>query len=262
MFKQRLLTTLILVPLVFLAIYYGNTWTLSAVTLGLLVAIGWEWLSLIVIKNLTYKFIFMVGLLVTFFICIHFLNTFLKVNFIVWAMIIPAIIFYPKSEKYFGNVYVVGLACLFIASVFISSLYGILVNQYAKDYLVYLLLLVWATDIGAYLTGKKLGRHKLIPNVSPGKTIEGTIGGFILAMLVATLAYFYFKPTFCFAWFGLAVFIVFISIFGDLFISMLKRRCKVKDTGNLLPGHGGVLDRLDSLIAALPFFYFFSETFL
>lgn len=261
MFKQRLITTLVLIPLVFLALYFGNIWVLSAVVLLLFSALGWEWLSLIVIENLTYRILFMLVLLICFILSVHFLDTYLIVNFIVWGGIIAAVATYPKSEKYFGNVYVVGAACLFILPTFLSSLYAFLQDKYSEDALVYLLLLVWASDIGAYLVGKRWGKHKLIPSVSPGKTIEGTIGGFGLALLVAVLGYFYFEPIATIAWFSLAIFIVSIAIFGDLFISMLKRRCNLKDTGTLLPGHGGVLDRLDSLIAALPFFYYFREVF-
>ena len=92
--------------------------------------------------------------------------------------------------------------------------------------------------------------------MSPGKTVEGALGGFLLTMLVATIAYFYFNPPAMVNWYAIAVGTTLISMLGDLFISMLKRRCKLKDTGHVFPGHGGVLDRLDSLIAAAPFFYF------
>jgi phosphatidate cytidylyltransferase len=261
MFKQRLLTTLILVPLVLLGIYYANTWMLSAVVLLLFLSLGWEWLSLIAIKNLTYKIFFMILMLGSFVFSLHWLDICLLANFAVWGLIVLAVLTFPYSERYWGNKYVVGGLCLFVLPTFLSALYAILLTKYAEDPLVYLFLLVWAADIGAYLVGKKWGKHKLIPKVSPGKTIEGTLGGFLLSMLIAVLGYFYFQPPSIWPWFALAIFISFMSIFGDLFISMLKRRCKLKDTGQLLPGHGGVLDRLDSLIAALPFFYFFLEVF-
>ena len=96
----------------------------------------------------------------------------------------------------------------------------------------------------------------MIPHVSPGKTIEGATGGFAMAMLVSLVGYVYFKPAHALIWFVVAVCTILISMLGDLFISMLKRRCHLKDTGQLIPGHGGVLDRLDSLLAATPLFYF------
>ena len=92
--------------------------------------------------------------------------------------------------------------------------------------------------------------------MSPGKTIEGSLGGCVFVFLIAGLAALYFQPVHLLSWFVVALFTALISMLGDLFISMLKRRSGVKDTGHIIPGHGGVLDRLDSLIAALPLFFF------
>ena len=133
-----------------------------------------------------------------------------------------------------------------------AAIYG---DPQGKHLIVYLLCLVWATDTGAYLGGKRWGSIKLIPNVSPGKTLEGACSGFLFAMMVASIAYFCFKPHAILPWYSLAIAIALISMLGDLSISMLKRRTQVKDTGSIFPGHGGVLDRIDSLIAAAPLFY-------
>ena len=138
----------------------------------------------------------------------------------------------------------------------IITLVAIYQQAQGKQLVVYLLFLVWAADTGAYLAGKRWGRHKLIPAVSPGKTIEGTLGGMLLALLVAYLGTYYFNPHSAVIWYAIAGGIALISIVGDLFISMLKRRSKLKDTGSIFPGHGGVLDRIDSLIAAMPLFYY------
>ena len=124
-----------------------------------------------------------------------------------------------------------------------------------KDLIVYIFCLVWAADVGAYVTGRLWGKHKLIPQVSPGKSVEGALGGLASVLIISLLAYFYFKPTQVTLWFLLAGLISLISIVGDLFISILKRRCHVKDTGRIFPGHGGILDRFDSLIAVLPVYY-------
>ncbi|MCP4046677.1 MAG: phosphatidate cytidylyltransferase, partial [Gammaproteobacteria bacterium] len=119
-----------------------------------------------------------------------------------------------------------------------------------------LLLIVWATDTGAYFTGKTFGKSKLAPQISPGKTRAGLLGGLIAAPLIALLAT-YLMPVANInsAWLillGLST--ALVSAGGDLLISLHKRTSGVKDSGNLLPGHGGILDRVDSLIAAAPFF--------
>ncbi|KEZ77045.1 phosphatidate cytidylyltransferase [Salinisphaera hydrothermalis] len=119
-----------------------------------------------------------------------------------------------------------------------------------------LCLMIWGADTGAYAAGRTLGRHKLVPRVSPGKTVEGAAGGLIVAMLVGVLGAFVLDLD---GWRTLAMallgaWIASISIVGDLTISMFKRSAGVKDSGRLFPGHGGVLDRLDSMLAAAPWF--------
>ncbi len=115
------------------------------------------------------------------------------------------------------------------------------------------LLLVFSADIGAYFVGRWLGRQKLAPRVSPGKTREGAMGGLALVMLVACAgAYRFHLPLL--AVLGLAGVVGIFSIVGDLTESMFKRAAGLKDSGRLLPGHGGVLDRIDSVTAAAPFF--------
>ena len=119
--------------------------------------------------------------------------------------------------------------------------------------LFYMLLLVWATDIGAYFAGRRFGRLKLAPEVSPNKTWEGVLGGTLLGVAVAIAgAYWFHAPRVPFVGLGLAV--VGTSMVGDLAESMFKRFAHVKDSGSLLPGHGGVLDRIDSITSAVPFF--------
>jgi phosphatidate cytidylyltransferase len=120
------------------------------------------------------------------------------------------------------------------------------------------LLLTWATDIGAYFVGRGIGGRKLMPSVSPGKTISGAVGGIVASVVVAWLyATFALRPgaQLALSGIGVVIFGVFISVaaqVGDLFESLLKREAGVKDASNLLPGHGGVLDRLDSLFFVLP----------
>lgn len=121
--------------------------------------------------------------------------------------------------------------------------------------LLYALALVWAADTGAYLAGRALGRHKLAPKVSPGKTREGAVGGLVLCLLWALAAgeYAFALAPGALAWLVLiSLLAALASILGDLGMSLFKRLSGLKDSGQLLPGHGGVLDRVDSLFAATP----------
>lgn len=122
--------------------------------------------------------------------------------------------------------------------------------------LLYVFLLTTLTDTGAYYAGKYFGKHRLAPELSPKKTWEGAFGGLCVSSLAA-LIMCYFRPSLAFhlspiGMLGIAWLIIIVSILGDLFESYIKRQVSVKDSGSLLPGHGGVLDRIDSLCATMP----------
>ncbi|MCW0953562.1 phosphatidate cytidylyltransferase [Weissella ceti] len=120
----------------------------------------------------------------------------------------------------------------------------------------FVLLIVWITDSGAYMVGRKIGKNKLAPNISPNKTWEGSIGGTLVAVIVAAI-YVYFFPQH-YGWLtmvGIAFVVSVAGQFGDLMESALKRFYKVKDSGDILPGHGGILDRFDSMLIAFPVFF-------
>jgi phosphatidate cytidylyltransferase len=129
----------------------------------------------------------------------------------------------------------------------------VMLFQAAPSLLLFVLLIVWAADIGAYFAGKQFGRVKLAPGISPGKTWEGVIGGLVLVALLCVARSYWFET-------DLAVLVPFclgvagVSIVGDLTVSMFKRTAGLKDSGRLFPGHGGVLDRIDSIAAAAPLF--------
>lgn len=132
--------------------------------------------------------------------------------------------------------------------------------------LLFALLIVWATDIGAYMIGRRFGRHKLIPEISPNKTIEGAVGGVCCAVFVAGLFLLlvpYISPQKAPFPYPIGVLLGFTLVFsivgqlGDLVESSIKRHYQVKDSGNLLPGHGGILDRFDSLLFVFPVMHLF-----
>jgi phosphatidate cytidylyltransferase len=139
-----------------------------------------------------------------------------------------------------------GLAC--VALVWLREATGA-----GRANVITLLLIVWASDIGAYVAGRAVGGPKLAPRISPGKTVSGAIGGLLAAMAVGVFAALHtgINPPWRSAL--LAMLVGCIAQAGDLFESALKRRFGVKDSGRLIPGHGGALDRLDALIAAAPF---------
>ncbi|ARK30970.1 phosphatidate cytidylyltransferase [Halalkalibacter krulwichiae] len=127
------------------------------------------------------------------------------------------------------------------------------IPEYGLYFVFFVLLLIWTTDSGAYFVGRKWGKHKLWPDISPKKTIEGSIGGIVFAVIVGTIFYFIF-PIFS-SYLTAFLVIIVASTFGqlgDLVESALKRHYSVKDSGNVLPGHGGILDRFDSLIYVMP----------
>ena len=122
---------------------------------------------------------------------------------------------------------------------------------------MYVFALVWSADSGAYFVGRKLGKNKLAPHVSPNKSIEGLVGGVLLSIIVVVVVAFTALELSAMQLANfviLSVITVLASVQGDLFESMVKRQAGIKDSGSILPGHGGVLDRIDSLLAAAPIF--------
>ena len=164
----------------------------------------------------------------------------------------------------FGVIYVALLAaCLIGVRMIPDSATKTLVPHLASKMLTMFFAIVMLTDTGAYYTGRTLGRHKLAPRVSPGKTIEGAIGGFVTAVVAGFLCKLTFFPEIPIAHaMALGAALGVIGQFGDLAESLLKRGANVKDSGTLLPGHGGMLDRVDSLLFCAPVLYFYSRLFV
>ena len=147
---------------------------------------------------------------------------------------------------------------------FLSLSSSLMVFMYREDLfgflagprlIILVFCLLWINDIFAYLTGKLLGRHKLFPRISPGKTIEGSIGGLVFT-LVSLIIFCHYSNWFSVPYaIGLAIIAVVFGTLGDLCESMLKRQAGVKDSGKLIPGHGGILDRFDSVMFSIPFIF-------
>lgn len=156
---------------------------------------------------------------------------------------------YYNYEKFIAALFYVGGGCIFLTMIPYKD------NEFAKYLIMGIFILIWVNDSFAYVVGKTLGRTKLYPAVSPKKTIEGTLGGLVFTLGAAYIMAKYEDIVNPAQWVILAGVIVLTGSLGDLIESKLKRQAGVKDSGAILPGHGGMLDRLDSLIFAAPFAY-------
>ena len=185
-------------------------------------------------------------------ISIPFLAT---LSLIFWLFIVPIDIFYKKissnpSIKVFYGLFLITPMLLSTMSIFVTN----------KNILLVILLMIWLADIGAYFSGKRFGRIKIVKNISPGKTLEGFFGGFLSNVIFILLLHIYGFLN-VFNGMLLAVLVTFLSLYGDIYESFLKRMAKMKDSSNLIPGHGGFLDRMDSFCPTIPILYFFLRAF-
>ena len=125
-------------------------------------------------------------------------------------------------------------------------------DEFSHEILLGFFILVWASDTGAYLAGSAFGRTKLFERISPKKTVEGSVGGLLLTMAIAYLLSNFIQQISVLDWIVIAILVVIFGTYGDLFESLLKRKAEIKDSGKLIPGHGGMLDRFDSILFAAP----------
>ncbi len=279
MLVQRIITALVLAAVAISAIFILPS-LLFYLFVGIIVLIaGWEWTKLSGIDTVFGKLLFLICLIipmlgVTFWTqVLEVLSQLLawpelrqKSGLIEWLVIGPVLywvvmmflikkapdsllkIELKKRYKVF-----IGWFILFSAWMFLSKLRAF----YGPEAAMYFLGLIWIADIAAYFVGRKFGKDKLAPLISPGKTVQGMHGAIVSAIVCGILLALYYEyPIMIALDFGmLSVMTVTVSIYGDLFFSIVKRKNEVKDSGSLLPGHGGVLDRIDSVIAAAPFYY-------
>ncbi|MCX2740450.1 phosphatidate cytidylyltransferase [Pontibacter anaerobius] len=169
---------------------------------------------------------------------------------------------YRKKPQPFTNIAFTLTGVAYVAGPFgLLHLLGFLNDGYSWQPILGLMLLIWAADTGAYIFGKSFGKHKLFERISPGKTWEGWAGGALLTVLVGYGLSYLFADLEVYQWVGVAVIVAIFGVLGDLSESMLKRSLGVKDSGTLLPGHGGLLDRFDSLLMVIPFIVAFLKIF-
>jgi phosphatidate cytidylyltransferase len=259
MLKQRIITALVLLP-VALGGFFLLDGAAFALFIGAVVGLGaWEWARLAGLAGQALRVAYAAGVAALLFGLYQLpaLAPWLLLLGVVWWVLATALVLsYPASSHYWAGLPArlsIGLLIL------LPAWQGlVLFKQWplANGLILAVMVLVWGADIGAYFTGKAFGKRKLAPRVSPGKSWEGAIGGLFTSLLITLAVGLYrgwFASELLLALAGAAL-VVSISVVGDLTESMFKRQAGLKDSSNLLPGHGGVLDRIDSLTAAIPMF--------
>ncbi len=286
MLKQRVSTAIVLGIILLALLFYVPVDIFTWLALAIFGYGAYEWSKLAEIKNKVNQLIYSAGIMIVgYLIYVYYLDSTLWsitgkitdknynlmfVACIWWAISSYLVLIYPRGKRVWQH------------NLLIKSLFGYLtlvpawlalvtlrewqhvINFNAGAWLaLFVFGIVWAADVGAYFSGKRFGSHKLMPNVSPGKTIEGFVGG-IVAVIVLSLVVLWEQQVAYENWPALIVCCVVIGVisaFGDLSESMLKRDAGIKDSGSIFPGHGGLLDRIDSLTAAMPVFLIFFTHF-
>ncbi|MEQ6884393.1 phosphatidate cytidylyltransferase [Salicola sp. Rm-C-2C1-2] len=262
MLKQRVITALVLAPIVLGGVFMLPPEGFAVFTGALLAIAGWEWANLSGFVGGVQRWVFALVLIAIMGVCKALpVVPLLGVMAAFWLLVTGLVVAYPRATALweprpvrlaFGGLALVG------AWLALNHLRGgeLVLGHTGNNLLLilYTLLMVWGADIGAYFAGRAFGRRKLAPAVSPGKTWAGVWGGVaVVAVLALAIS----------CWLDLAATVVIqlllvslltalASVLGDLFESMLKRHRDIKDSSQLLPGHGGVLDRIDSLLVAIP----------
>ena len=261
MLIKRLLTSVILIPLVVVTTLKLDSPEFAIAMLPVLLIGSWEYSELIKIKRWIIKALYASALTTA----AYFLNQIpsllmpvLIITLLWWLIGFFWIIGYPKHSRYWHKYLATRLVNGFFFFVPLIVALSAL-HQIDSTLVLLLLVLIWAADSGAYLVGRAIGKNKLLPNVSPGKTIEGVVGGTLLSLgAMSIYVHFGFENAAFEQYFFygvLSLVTTFASILGDLFESLHKRVAGVKDSGILLPGHGGLFDRIDSLTASAPIFF-------
>jgi len=261
MLFKRFATAAVLAPLAILGTLMLDN-SLFAFFLALIVALGaWEFSQLIQIKRPGLRALYSVAIALTAFLSAlseSLLMPLMIISVLWWLLNTLWIVLYPKCSAYWYSGWGVRqINGFFIFVPMLSSLAAL--QQQDPELVVLLLALIWAADSGAFFVGKSVGKRKLCARVSPGKTVEGAVGGIgatIVVMLIFVGLRLEGAASNDYLIYGLlALFVAVASIVGDLFESLFKRISSIKDSGNSLPGHGGIFDRIDSLTAAAPIFY-------
>ncbi|PID45726.1 MAG: phosphatidate cytidylyltransferase [Proteobacteria bacterium] len=257
MLKQRVVTGIIMAVVVFAAVLLLPSKYFMIASLAVILSVGgWEWGRLIGLDEMP-RVVAVIGLIsVAIMSQVAGLSWYvIAIGVVWWVTILGLLTIYRQGSTFYSSRrWILRLSAVLVL---IPAWLAIVRLQHHDPRLVlYLVFLVAAMDTGAYFVGKSIGKNKLASHLSPGKTIEGVKGGLAAALLFAVLgaSFFGFHGVEWVYFLLLSLLVAALSVAGDLFESLIKREAGQKDSGSLLPGHGGVLDRIDGLLAALPVF--------
>jgi len=258
------MTALVLVPLVIWGVLQ-LTLPLFAAGVGLFILLGaWEWGRLAGLTGIFPRAFFVAAcaLLLGWFWFIgnspHMVDIFLYAALVWWLLGLVMVCQYNRRGSGFQlalrNKLVIGLLILLPTWVALVSLQA--APEFGPEFVLFLLFLIWSADSGAYFAGRQFGKRKLAAQVSPGKTWEGVIGGLLGVALVSLIWSVWqgYSISYALLFLVICLAVGLSSVLGDLVESLFKRQAGIKDSGSIFPGHGGMLDRIDSLTAAAPLF--------
>jgi phosphatidate cytidylyltransferase len=267
---NRILTAVVVLPVLIASILISSLWWVFVLLAAAAIVLGlWEFFLLA--KKLQLKpdpaAGFLAGAaLVTISLNTNPVDRLVLVQFVIIALtagtLVAATFRGAPFDKMIASAGVTILGVLYVAMLgsYLVSLRVAFTQILSAHLLSFFFLVLMGADTGAYYLGRAFGKHKLAPSISPGKTWEGVIGGVVAALAMATLAHFWFFRELPLKYIlPLAVVMTLVGILGDLAESALKRGAGAKDAANLLPGHGGILDRLDSLLFNAPLIYYFAR---
>ncbi|HZW59148.1 MAG TPA: phosphatidate cytidylyltransferase [Woeseiaceae bacterium] len=253
MLRQRIISACIAVPLLFAVLFVLPPGAARAVIAAVMLTAAWEWSGLLLAGGRAARLAYVVlfGALQAAVLSLPdgplTLQLVMSLALAWWGLALLWVTLYPTPVPLLLR-WVAGMLVMIPAWLALDFLYRL-----EPALLLFMLVIVWAADIGAYFAGKRWGRVKLAPGISPGKTWEGVLGGMLLVLALAAVRGLVAGNNlgvllpFCLA-------VALLSIVGDLTVSIFKRNAGLKDSGKLFPGHGGLLDRIDSVTAAAPLF--------
>lgn len=265
MLKQRIITSLLLAPVIIWGIFALSETAFSLALAAVIGLAGWEWARLAGWQHTLARIVYSLVIL----LLLYGMTTVMHQPYVIdalfgvvllWWLWTLIHLFSYRQRALPANVHTMS-ALLAGIPVLLGTYFALVLLRhdpaYGPAYIMMLMLLVWGADIAAYFAGRRFGKNKLLLSVSPGKSWEGVWGALLASLLLSVLGAIYFEkldnhlPAFMLV----SLLTVIFSIIGDLNESYFKRRAGVKDSGTILPGHGGILDRIDSLTSAAPVFY-------